>query len=201
MNNTFKTVLRLLPITVIGILLNKAIISRFDGQEAMLFIVISVIIVFYLFGFLWTLYKDRKVYLQTKSKLSFIPTIVGLIFIISFLVTNFVLAARDKSPVLIFAGYQEDFYGAWFEFREDGTYKYANIRGLVGVTYTRGKYTLKDSLITLDKNKIEDFIKSRFLTIRKEGYDTTQLVMYQINQQRNVIDKSAKFKVSIDKPR
>ncbi|MEO6455527.1 MAG: hypothetical protein ABIN97_15715 [Ginsengibacter sp.] len=201
MNIIVRTFLRLLPITIIGVLLNKAIIKRFDGQEKFVLFVISVIAVFYLFAFLWTLYKDRKIYMKTQSKLSFIPTIIGIIFIISFFVTNVVAAARDKSPVLIFASYQNDFNGAWFEFREDGTYKYANIFGLVGVTYTRGKYTLKDSLIELDTNKLDDTIESSLLAIRKEVYDTTQQVMYQINHQHNVIDKSTEFVVSIEKPK
>jgi len=126
-------------------------------------------------------------------------TIIAVLFIISLFVSKVVVAVRDRSPVLIMAGYKEDFYGAWIEFREDGTYKYANIRGLVGETFSRGKYTLKDSLITLDMNKIDDFIVSSSLIIRKQAYDTTKQVKYQINHHHEVIDKSTKFIISIDK--
>lgn len=197
MNNIIKTFLRLLPVTVIGLLLNRGIIGQSDGGiEGLDSLVMSFFVMCFAVAFLLTLLKDRKVYIRTKLKSSFIPTVIGIIFFVSFFVTYAVVAARDKSPVLIFAGYKEDFYGAWFEFREDGTYKYANIRGLVGVTYTRGKYTLKDSLITLDTSKIDDFIESSLLIIRKEAYDTTEQVIYQINPQHNVVDNSTKFIIS-----
>lgn len=48
----------------------------------------------------------------------------------SFAVNAFVLILRDNSYVLIHAGYDGDFNGAWFEFREDGTYKFVDHAGI-----------------------------------------------------------------------
>jgi hypothetical protein len=202
MNNTIKALLRLLPVTIIGLLINNAILAPSSGGiEAF---IESIIMCFFFVGFavalLVTFLKDRKVYRQTHLKLSFIPAVTGMIFITSFLVTNVVATARDRSPVLIHASYVEDFYGSGFEFREDGTYKFTEIHGLVGVTFSRGKYVLKDSLITLDRSNIDDIIKSRFLIIRKrETYDTAQLIMYQINDQHHILEGSTKYMINIDK--
>lgn len=165
----------------------------FDGM-IMLFIVVLFIL-----AFVWTLYKDNKVYRMTQSKISYIPTSIGILFITSFFITNSVLAARDKSPILIQAGYDGGFNGAWFEFREDGTYKFINSGG-IGATYFRGKYILKDSIITLDKSNIDNAIQSNLLAIRRtEMLDTTEQVVFQINSQHQVVDKEFKFRINIDK--
>ena len=154
----------------------------------------------FVIAFLWTNYKDRRVYKQSQLKLSFIPTVIGIIFIISFFVTNIIIAARDKSLVLIKAIYVEDFYGSGFEFRENGTYKFTDIRGLVGAIYSRGNYLLKDSLIILDRDNIDDIIQSNLLVIRNEKLNgTTNQTIYQINNQHNIIEESTEFVITIDK--
>ena len=118
---------------------------------------------------------------------------MGFLILFSFVITHVFLLMRDNSPVIIHAGYDGDFNGAWFEFRKDGTYKFGNHASL-GADYFRGKYELKDSIITLDKNKIDNVIKTNKLAIRNEIYgDSTSTVIYQIDENHKVIDKNFKF--------
>jgi hypothetical protein len=199
MSIILNTIFRLLPVSLIGLLLNRTIIKIADDETMFDGMIILFIVVLFILAFAWTLYKDNKVYRMTQSKISYIPTSIGILFIASFFITNSVLAARDKSPILIQAGYDGGFNGAWFEFREDGTYKFGNSGG-IGATYSRGKYILKDSIITLDKSNIDNVIQSKLLAIRKtEMLDTTEQVVYQINSQHQVVDKDFKFIINIDK--
>ena len=199
MSNVIKTIFRLLPVTLVGLFLNLTLIKQSNIELMTDDIMIVFVVVIFIIAFLWTLSRDSKAYMQTSLKLSFIPSVVGAIFILSFFVTNSVLAARDKSPILLQAGYDGGFNGAWFEFREDGTYKFGNSGG-IGATYSRGKYLLKDSLITLDKESIHNTIQSKFLVIKKEEImDTLEQVIYQINQENQIIDKDFKFIIHVDK--
>jgi hypothetical protein len=88
----------------------------------------------------WGFFKDRKEYKRTKKFNSYHP------------------------PVLLQAGYDGGFNGAWFEFREDGTYKFANSGG-IGATYIRGKYRLKGNNIILDRDNLDNAVLTKFLLI------------------------------------
>jgi hypothetical protein len=48
------------------------------------------------------------------------------------------------------ANYDGDINGFSLEFRKDGTYKFCNY-SILGGKYFRGKYLMKDSIITLEK--------------------------------------------------
>lgn len=153
----------------------------------------------FLISLIATILRDKKEYKLTKSNSSFLPTIVGLLFVLSFFVTNYLLTARDKSPILIQANYDGGFNGCGFEFREDGTYKFFNGSGL-GVDYFRGNFTIKDSIITLDKSDIDNVIKSKFLAIRPyQNSDTTRTkIIFQINDKHEIEDKDFGFIVNED---
>jgi hypothetical protein len=191
--------LRILSVVVAGLAFGTFFLSNADDD----FVFKSEIMILLAFIFIavaaWIIYKDKKEFTKTKSRLSFLPTITALIFIVTFSITNICLANRDASPIIIQAGYDGGFNGAWVEFRKDGTYKFGNSGG-IGVTYSRGKYILKDSLITLDKDNIENMIQSKLLVIRKEEIiDTLEQVIYQINQEHQIIDKDFKLVIHVDK--
>ncbi|MEP6467799.1 MAG: hypothetical protein ABJB05_15925 [Parafilimonas sp.] len=189
----------MIPIILVGLLLNGFILSNADEDFIFKNEIILLLALVFIAIFVWIIYKDKKVFKNTKSRLSFLPTITAIIFIVSFLITNIVLANRDNSPIIIQAGYDGGFNGAWFEFRKDGTYKFGNSGG-IGITYSRGKYILKDSLITLDKDNIDNTIQSKLLIIRKEKIiDTLEQVIYQINQEHQIISKDLKFIIHVDK--
>ncbi|MBI3235346.1 MAG: hypothetical protein HYZ42_15140 [Bacteroidetes bacterium] len=190
---------RLTPTLTLGLFLNYKLIKDADDEFIFDGIVLGSLLIVFLFALLWTNIKDSKEYKQTKSKLSFIPTLSGLLVIVSLIVSNYLLKSRDNSPVLIQAGYDGGFNGAWFDFREDGTYKFANSGG-IGATYFRGTYTLKDSMIILDKSNIDIVIKTHNLVIRKiiNQDSTTELLLYQINDRYEIVDKQFVFTVNED---
>ena len=87
------------------------------------------------------------------------------------------------------ANYDGDINGFSLEFRKDGTYKFCNY-SVLGGKYFRGKYLLKDSIITLDRNNIDDVIKSNQLAIRKisENYKGREYKIVQINKNHQRIE-------------
>ena len=162
----------------------------FDG-----FVYGILILVFLIF--LWfSLKKDYRKFKKEKTWKNLIPTIIGILILLSFIITEVTLKIRDNSPVIIQAGYDGGYNGAGFEFRKDGTYKFVNHAG-IGADYFRGKYELKDSIITLDKNEIDKVIKTQKLAIRNETYgDSTSKIIYQIDENHNIVDKEFKFFVN-----
>lgn len=193
------TLIRLLPVTITGFLVNRFLIKTADDGFFSDGIIFVLLLLLFALAFAWTFFKDKKAHRRTQLKASFIPTSAGILFIASFFITDAVLEARDKSPILIQAGYDGGYNGAWFEFRYDGTYKFANSGG-IGATFFRGKYTLNDSLITLDRDNIDNVIKSRLLAIRNiTTFNRSENILYQINPQHQVIDNEYKFTIHMDK--
>lgn len=196
-----NTLIRLLPVTITGFLVNRFLIKTADDGFFFDGIIMAFLLLLFTVALIWTFLKDKRAHKRTQLKASFIPTGTGILFIASFFITDTVLAARDKSPILIQAGYDGGYNGAWFEFRYDGTYKFGNSGGL-GATFFRGKYTLNDSLITLDRDNIDNVIKSRLLAIRTTpAFNRTDQIIYQINPQHQVIDNEFNFIIHMDKHR
>ncbi|MDD2476360.1 MAG: hypothetical protein PHI32_10650 [Dysgonamonadaceae bacterium] len=150
--------------------------------------------------------KDLRDYKTTNKKNSFIPTAVGLIFVISLFLTIHFLNLRDKSPTKLFIVCKIiDFNGVSIDFRENGTYKLTSW-ALFYAEYYRGTYMIEDSIIILDKSKIENTIKSNRLVIRPEmkiydndstpSKDTIYVKsVYQIDENGNIIKNATAFDV------
>lgn len=148
--------------------------------------------------FIWVVYKDRKQYLVDKSWTTFLPTIFGLILLLGLLTTLFLLKQRDKSPVK-FACVSKivDFNGVRIDFREDGTYKLDNF--CMGSNFYRGKYTIKDSIIILEKVNNDKVIESNRLVIRADGdkdsLGNVEKSIYQIDNSGKIIDGATDFRL------
>ena len=151
-----------------------------------------------LFLFIWVIYKDRKQYLIDNIWTAYLPTISGFTILVGLLTTLYILGLRDKSPVK-FACVSKivDFNGVHIDFREDGTYKLDNF--CMGSNFFRGKYTIKDSIITLDKMNIDKVIESNRLVIRADGdkdnLGNTEKSIYQIDNNGKRIDRATDFRL------
>jgi hypothetical protein len=190
---------RLIPILILGLFLNYKLIKTADDEFFLDGIVLGGLLIGLLLFLFLTIFKDTKEYRSTNSKLSFLPTAIGLFTILTLVLTDYLLKSRDNSPVLIQAGYDGGYNGAWFDFREDGTYKFVNSGG-IGATYFRGTYSLNDSIIILDKSNIDNVIQTQKLVIRKVySQDSKEKPMlYQINDRHEIVDKEFAFTVNED---
>jgi hypothetical protein len=109
---------------------------------------------------------------KTKKKISlFLPTFVSVLCISGLFGFDQYLKHQDKTPTILYAS---KFYSGLstisIDFRENGTYK-CEKGGLFGNTYyTRGRYTLKDGIIQLDRSNLYELVKTdrlRMITIPK----------------------------------
>ena len=187
----------IIPFLIIGFYYNFWTIQNADTEMIFEEFIYGGIILFFLIFLGISLRKDVLKFKKNKDLKNFIPSIVGIIILLSFLVVNIVLKYRDNSPIIIQAGYDGGFNGCWFDFRKDGTYKFANSGG-IGADFFRGKYTLSDSIITLDKMEIDKVIKTNKLAIREiKNFDSTKIkVIFQIDKNHNIIDKNFYFIVN-----
>ena len=193
----FKRNWLIIPLLIIGFYYNFWVIQNADKEMVFQEFVYGGLILIFLILLGISLRKDILKYKEAKNWKSFFPTIIGMTILLSFLASSLVLKIRDNSPVIIQAGYDGGFNGAWFDFRKDGTYKFANSGG-IGADFFRGKYTLSDTIITLDKTEIDNVIKTNKLAIREiKNFDSTKIkVIYQIDENHNIIDKNFCFIVN-----
>ena len=107
-------------------------------------------------------------------------------------------ASENDSPCVLQATYGSGSYSS-FSFRKDGTFEWTNGSGL-GVSSSEGKYSLKDSIITLDKIGFDEVIKSPRLLITSIQPWSRQVGKYviQVDEQNRLIDSMHIFTVYID---
>jgi hypothetical protein len=169
-------------------------------------IILLVIAIVGLLIFIRTILKDRKEFKDTQKYTSYLPTTVGLVFIFINFALFFYQDSKTNSATLIRGFYDGGFNGFLVDFKKDGNYVMANGSGL-GQSYFYGTYTLKDSIITIDKSNIDNCIKTNTLVIRTEQYfiplDTISKIkkanyITQIDNKGIEIDKEFRFRVTAD---
>jgi len=200
-NKIFRSAL----IAVTGLFICFQFICRIDHEFIFDFIILFAVATGAAIIFMWTISKDRKEYSRSKKLVDFAPTFIGSAILLGLLTTIFILNQRDNSRSKLYCvTKQNDFNGVSIDFREDGTYKMTSWS--LGADYYRGTYTMKDSIITLDKSKIENAIVSNRLVVRPEieiyekdsfpGKDTVyQKSIYQIDENGKVISGATDFVV------
>jgi len=153
--------------------------------------------------FILVAYRDRREYKTTGKGIAFIASFAEILSIASLVVTVYFLNQRDNSPSKLHCVTRIiDFNGVSIDFREDGTYKLTS--WCMGADIYRGQYRIDDSVITLDKNKIEHTIVSSKLVIGIErviykrdsipGMDTFfRKYVYQIDAKGKRIEHATDF--------
>ena len=157
---TSKHVLfRVIPIGVAGIVSISYLVNHIDKET-----VFGMLPQFFLacgsvFAIVWTFLLDRKEHRKSKKKVEFLPSFVGLVWVLMFGVMLFIFKLRDRSPSKLYCVTAIcDFNGMSIDFRQDGTYKLSN--WCMGVENFRGKYQIKDSIVTLDGPDVAKMIGS-----------------------------------------
>jgi hypothetical protein len=185
----------------VGLYISYKTISNLDHEglfdkEQNIFYGIVATITFLTIGFF-----DKKQFSKTKKWNSFIATLIGFTILVGHFLVLSSFKQRDNSPSEIYCVTKiTDFNGVSIDFRKDGTYKLTS--WCLGADIYRGKFTIKDSIITIDKSKIENCIVSNRFVIRQDGeIDSTgkqEKSIYQIDQQGQIINRSTDFRIVED---
>ncbi len=199
-------ILRIILLTIFGTWFAYKLYQTTQDDFFLDGIVLLIIAFVGLLIFIWTIVKDRKEFQTTKKLTSYFPTSVGLVFILTNIVLFYFQDSITNSPTLISGFYDGGFNGFSVDFKTDGNYVMANGSGL-GQSYFYGTYTIKDSIITIDKSNIDNCIKTNKLVIRTENYypkDSIDLLkskanyITQVDKYGNEIDKEFRFRVTED---
>lgn len=175
---------------IIGFYYNFWRIKNADTEMVFQEIFFGFLLFLFLIFLGFSINKDFKKFKISKLWKSYFPSLIGLLILVSFGVTSLVLTVRDNSPTIIHASYDGDFNGAWFEFKEDGTYKFVDHAG-IGADITRGNYQMRDSIIILDKSTIGNVIVSNKLAVRIDSTGVKRL--FQIDEKHSVLNDGFKF--------
>lgn len=108
-------------------------------------------------------------------------------------------SSQNNSPCILQATYDLG-PTSNFNFRKDGTFEWTNGSGL-GIFQDEGTYTIKDSLITLNRADFDKVIKSKYLKITSTlpwSNNTSHTYVVQINEKGELIDSIFVFTVYID---
>ena len=167
----------------------------FDKEVNIFYGIVAAITLLLVFAF------EKRLYSETKKLNSFIATFIGLTIILGHFLILSSYKQRDKTPSQIYCVTKiTDFNGVSIDFRKNGTYKLTSWS--LGADIYRGNFTIKDSIITIDKSRIENCIVSNRFVIRQDGeIDSTgkqEKSIYQIDQQGRIINRSTDFRVVDD---
>ncbi len=163
--------------------------------------------------------SDFSQYRQQKMLSSLFPSFTAVLCIAGLLLTTYLLKRQDQTRTIYYAVRNTGGLGQiTLDFRENNTYKLGR-HHFMSAHYQRGHYTLKDSVIYLDKSyAAEQIMSDRFLFKENSNFDPTKkgnvlkilfgtpeddvkakTVLYQINHNGQTIDSTISFKV-VEKP-
>ena len=199
--NILKKYWTIIPLFLFGYLFIRNFIISYEEEFIFDFEILFFIGVLFIVFFIITIYRGIKNFRIDNRPIELLPMLLGLIFVFVFLGILYKNERIDSSPIVLRANYDGDINGFSLEFRKDGTYKFFNY-SFLGGKYFRGKYLLKDSIITLDRNNIDDVIKSNQLAIRKisENYKGREYKIVQINKNHQRIENEYfNIVITIDK--
>ena len=199
-------ILRIILLTIFGTWFAYKLYQTAQDDFFLDGIILLVIAFVGLLIFIWTICKDRKEFKASQKLTSYLSTFIGLLFILTNIGVFYYQDSKTNAPTLISGFYDGGFNGFSVDFKKDGNYVMANGSGL-GQSYFYGTYTLKDSIITIDKSSIDNCIKTNKLVIRTESYyqkDSIDLIkskanyITQIDDKGNEIDREFRFRVTED---
>ena len=163
--------------------------------------------------------SDYSQYKQQKKLTSFFSSMTAILCIVGLLLTTYFLKRQDQTQTIYYAVRNTGGLGQiTLDFRENNTYKLGR-HHFMSASYDRGHYTIKNSIIYLDKlYTSEQIMSDRFLFKTNPNFDsskkgnvlkilfgtpeddaTAKTVLYQINQHGRTIDSTISFKV-VQKP-
>ena len=98
--------------------------------------------------------------------------------------------------------YDGDFNGSGIDFKKDGTYIFEN-HAMGFSDFIFGFYEIEENIITLDRNEIDNVIKTNKLEIKSylikyPEKDKNEKFLVQINENGNELKRESGLKIIID---
>ena len=199
--NILKKYWTIIPLFLFGYLFIRSFMISYEEESVFDGLILFFLGISFQTFFIISIYRGIKNFRIANRPFELLPMFLGLIFVFVFLEILYKNERIDSSPIVLRANYDGDINGFSLEFRKDGTYKFCNY-SVLGGKYFRGKYLMNDSNITLDRNNIDDVIKSNQLAIRKisENYNGREYKIVQINKNHQRIENEYfDFVITIDK--
>ena len=151
--NILKKYWTIIPLFLFGYLFIRSFMISYEEESVFDGLILFFLGISFQTFFIISIYKGIKYFKLKKNKFELMPIFFGFIIIFIFFGFWYKCEKMDISPIILRANYDGDVNGFSLEFREDGTYKFFNY-SFFGGKYYRGKYKLRDSILILDKNKL-----------------------------------------------
>ena len=199
--NILKKYWTIIPLFLFGYLFIRNFIISYEEESVFDGLILFFLGISFQTFFIISIYKGIKYFKLKKNKFELMPIFFGFIIIFIFFGFWYKCEKMDISPIILRANYDGDVNGFSLEFREDGTYKFFNY-SFFGGKYYRGKYKLRDSILILDKNNIDNVIRTNKLVIRNFNDNIGKKIsrIVQIDNKHNRIEEQYfDFIVSEDK--
>jgi hypothetical protein len=198
----WKYILRLIGILAIGILLVK-MTSQFKYSTFFFdLIIFGILVIIGVLFLIWSIFSDLKQFRINKKIHRLIPIAFGIIFTTGISIRNMQINSNFDKPTLFRVFYDGDYNGTGIDFKTDGTYIFDN--SSIGMSdYQYGTYKMKGNKITLDKNELDNVIKTNLLEIRPKTIEysdrtETENYVYQVNKIGEILKNKTKFRVVVD---
>ena len=157
-----------------------------------------------LIGFIvWGIFlsKDLKLYKKQKRVKYLTTSIIGGISLITILGISWSINKNFNKPTLVKVFYDGDFNGTGIDFKKDGTYIFDNF--CLGSNYEYGTYQINGDEIKLDRNEIDNVIKSNRLKIALKTINYQEEVkeenyVFQVDEFGDKMKNEIEFRVTID---
>jgi hypothetical protein len=164
-------------------------------------------------------YIDFRRYKKHKMLSAFISPTATCLSIIALFVTTDRLKAQDRIPTLFYAANSySGLNSISIDFKKNGTYKCGKSIFFGDNYYTRGRYTIKDSVIYLDKSNLYNlFVSDKLLlktipqkdTAKKQGLigllfglaksdNSPEIFLFQIDNKGDTISSAIALRVNKD---
>ena len=199
--NILKKYWTIIPLFLFGYLFIRSFMISYEEESVFDGLILFFLGISFQTFFIISIYKGIKYFKLKKNKFELMPIFFGFIIIFIFFGFSYKCEKMDISPIILRANYDGDVNGFSLEFREDGTYKFFNY-SFFGGKYYRGKYKLRDSILILDKNNIDNVIRTNKLVIRNFNDNIGKKIsrIVQIDNKHNRIEEQYfDFIVSEDK--
>ena len=185
-----KNILRIFIIIILGSVYALVLFNSYQKDNLFAIFIYLIIGIFGAIFFYKTILKDKSDYLKRKTLNCYLPTFVGIIFIILNIGIYLNFKIKEYKPTLLKA----ENHGLYADFKKNGTYIIKS-GSWAGKTHFYGTYSIKDSLIILDKTDFDKVLFTNKLIIQK---NKNLNYIIQIDNKGIELNDNFRFEITLD---